>query len=151
VAAEPAPTTAPSTLVVDTNVALGWLVFRDPRCQAWVNAVEGAAVQWVGSAWMREEFAHMLGHRSLAKWSPNAELALTFFDRWCALQPPPPPCHLRCTDPDDQAFADLAVHTGAKWLLTHDRALLKMRRRLALKGVSVLPPEHWSPASAYPG
>ncbi|MFN7857961.1 MAG: putative toxin-antitoxin system toxin component, PIN family [Acidovorax sp.] len=149
VAAEGAAVAVTPTLVLDTNVVLGWVVFRDPRCQAWVNAVEGGAVRWVGTAWMREEFGHMLGHSSLAKWSPKLERALTFFDHWCSLQVVPPPCHLRCTDPDDQVFADLAVHAGAKWLLTHDRALLKMRRRLGLKGVAVMPPDHW-PAPAMP-
>ena len=137
--------------VLDTNVVLGWLVFRDPRCEAWAAGIESGALRWVGTPWMRDELAHMLGHSSLAKWSPKAEHALTFFDRWCALQPPPPPCHLRCTDPDDQVFADLAVHTQAKWLLTHDRALLKMRRRLGLKGVAVLTPEHWSTTDTRPG
>ncbi len=143
-------TVAPAA-VLDTNVVLGWLVFRDPRCQAWAAGLEAGTLRWMGTAWMRNELAHMLSHASLAKWSPNAELALTFFDRWCALQPPPPPCRVRCSDPDDQVFADLAVHANAKWLLTHDRALLKMRRRLGLKGVAVLTPEHWSTTATLPG
>jgi predicted nucleic acid-binding protein len=41
-----------------------------------------------------------------------------------------------CKDPDDQVFIDLAVARGAL-LLSKDRAVLVMRKRLAARGVVV--------------
>jgi predicted nucleic acid-binding protein len=50
--------------------------------------------------------------------------------------PPRAPCV--CSDPDDQVFIDLAVAQGAR-LLSKDRAVLSMRKRLATRGVAVSP------------
>jgi predicted nucleic acid-binding protein len=41
-----------------------------------------------------------------------------------------------CSDPDDQVFIDLAVAHRAL-LLSKDRAVLSMKKRLALRGVAV--------------
>ena len=35
----------------------------------------------------------------------------------------------RCTDPDDQKFLDLALHAHAKWLVSRDKALLRLARK----------------------
>jgi predicted nucleic acid-binding protein len=52
----------------------------------------------------------------------------------------PPRCSLRCKDPDDQVFIDLAVHVGARWLFSKDAALLKLARRAQkFHGVQVTP------------
>jgi predicted nucleic acid-binding protein len=49
--------------------------------------------------------------------------------------PPRAPCV--CKDPDDQVFIDLAVAQRAR-LISKDRAVLTMRKRLAAQGVTVL-------------
>ena len=54
---------------------------------------------------------------------------------------------LRCTDADDQMFIDLAVSHRARWLLSRDRAVLKLARRAAKQGVLIMPPEAWVPRS----
>ena len=53
---------------------------------------------------------------------------------------------MRCTDGDDQKFIDLALGHGARWLLSRDRAVLKLARRARPLGLSVLTPETWSAA-----
>jgi predicted nucleic acid-binding protein len=55
----------------------------------------------------------------------------------------PPGLALHCTDPDDQVFIDLALVAGARWLVTQDRALLRLARRAALRGVVIVPPARW--------
>lgn len=130
-------------MVLDTNVLLDWFVFHNPAVLPLTHALLHGQLRWCASPRMRLEFQHMLHHNSLEKWQPNIEHALTSFDVWSQMHPEPPPCHLRCTDPDDQVFADLAVACGARWLFTHDRALLKLRRRLADKAVAVMPPAAW--------
>ncbi|MGI4857360.1 MAG: PIN domain-containing protein, partial [Janthinobacterium lividum] len=41
----------------------------------------------------------------------------------------PTPVLPRCSDRDDQKFLELAARSGAHWLVTKDKALLKLARR----------------------
>jgi hypothetical protein len=48
----------------------------------------------------------------------------------------------RCADRDDQKFLELARDSGADWLVTADKALLKLARRDRLRGLfRILTPE----------
>ena len=53
---------------------------------------------------------------------------------------------LRCTDADDQKFIDLALGYGARWLLSRDRAVLKLARRAQPLGLAVMTPDAWPAA-----
>ena len=130
-------------VVLDTNVLLDWLVFRDARAAPLSRAVESGALRWLVSAGMREELSHMLTHSSLSRWAPDSERALAVFDALAIQCPPPAPSRLRCTDADDQCFIDLALTQRARWLVTHDRALLRLARRARAAGVEVLTPALW--------
>ena len=62
--------------------------------------------------------------------------ALRWFDA-CAQINEAPPAHPplpRCSDPDDQKFLDLAWAAGADVLVTKDKALLDLARRIAKLG-----------------
>ena len=50
---------------------------------------------------------------------------------------------LRCSDPDDQMFIDLAMAHGANGLLTRDRAVLRLALRARSFGVLIATPEVW--------
>ncbi len=140
-----APASPVPGLVLDTNAVLDWLVFRDTCAGAFSAAIESGAVRWLACARMREELALTLAYPALAKWNPDSEHTLTTFDRWAEPQadPPPAPLNLRCTDPDDQVFLDLALHAGARWLLTKDRAVLRLARRVRPLGLEILKPGDW--------
>jgi uncharacterized protein len=138
---------SPRLLVLDTNAVLDWLVFADRRIQPVVDALEGGQWHWVACAAMRTELSHMLGHHSLARWLPDAVAALSVFDNLAALRVAPATNTapgLRCSDADDQVFVDLALAEGASWLLTHDRALLKLARRAMHRGLRIARPEDWT-------
>ncbi len=132
-------------MVLDTNTVLDWLVFADAGMAPITAALHSGALQWLACTAMREELARTLQYRTLQKWKPDSERTLSTFDRWARLQPTPPPApqHLRCSDPDDQMFLDLALAHRARWLLTHDRALLRLARRVRPLGLQVLPPKAW--------
>ena len=135
-------------VVLDTNAVLDWLVFADPRIHPVVVALQAGRLRWVACPAMRQELVHMLGHASLARWSPDSPAALALFDRLVDSKPDPatnPHVGLRCRDADDQVFLDLALAEGARWLLTHDRALLKLARRAAGTGLHILRPAEWAP------
>jgi predicted nucleic acid-binding protein len=59
---------------------------------------------------------------------------LDCFDRHAHLVTAPARAALRCADPDDQKFIDLAVAHQAP-LLSKDRAVLSMKKRLLAHGV----------------
>jgi len=56
---------------------------------------------------------------------------------------------MRCTDPDDQKFIDLAATSGAQWLISRDRAVLKLRKRaFALAQLRIVSPAEWRPTAS---
>lgn len=139
------PLTSTPAIVLDTNVVLDWMLFADPSATTLVSALHQRRVRWLASASMRDELAHVLG-RGLARArmaDPDALLAL--WDACAERQPEPCAGHrLRCTDPDDQKFIDLALSSGARWLVSRDRAVLKLARRAGALGLTIVAPRHWS-------
>jgi uncharacterized protein len=137
---------APAPLVLDTNAALDWLVFNDAGMAPLAAAIQAGQVTWMATPRMREELLRTLSYPSLAKWKPDCERTLTAFDRWtkrCAEPERSGHGPLLCSDPDDQVFIDLAVAARARWLVTHDRALHRLRRPAARMGVQLLRPSDW--------
>lgn len=132
-------------MVLDTNTVLDWLVFRDAGMAPVVAALEAGTLRWLACGAMRDELARTLAYRSLAKWLPDSERTLATFDQLARLlpEPPPAPQHLRCSDPDDQVFLDLALAQGARWLLSHDRALLRLAKRVRPLGLMITAPKNW--------
>lgn len=137
--------TPAAAAVLDTNVVLDWLLFRDPCTAALGAAVQNGQLRWVTCARMREEFARTLGRASLARWQPERMRLLARFDLHALVlpAPPPTPLRLRCDDADDQVFVDLALACGARWLLTHDKALLRLRGRMPPGGPRIAKPSGW--------
>jgi uncharacterized protein len=134
--------------VLDTNVVLDWLVFREPGVAPLVAAIEARRVCWVASDWMRGELQHVVGRGLGERWLTDWTMLSANWDHWVnrATQPDPvaPAGRLYCSDPQDQPFIDLALAVGARWLVSRDRALLKLARRATPRGLSVLTPEAWA-------
>jgi uncharacterized protein len=137
--------TEPPRIVVDTNAALDWLLFADPATQALGRAVEAGRVVWIGTAAMRDEMAQVLAGGLAVQRGHEPATVLAIWHRHCALQPAPAPAPWRCTDPDDQPFIDLALAAGARWLVSRDKALLKMARRARPLGLSIVTPSRCAP------
>jgi predicted nucleic acid-binding protein len=130
--------------VLDTNVWLDCFVFANAGCRPVIQALEDGRLDAVATARMRAELAHVLGRGLGERWPVDAAVVLACWDRHVRLLPDPPPSRLICSDADDQPFIDLAVATSVPWLLTRDRALLKLARRARAHGVEVVPPELWN-------
>jgi putative PIN family toxin of toxin-antitoxin system len=134
----------PPRLVLDTNVVLDWLVFRDPAVAAIASAIEQQRVRWVVCTSMRDEFARTLVYPQLARWQPDMAGSLAVFDRHASIHREPATWpSLRCVDPDDQVFIDLAVEAGCTHLVSHDRALLRLKRGAGRLGLQVIQPDEW--------
>ena len=147
------PTTNCWAVVLDTNVALDWLLFNDGAMAALAGAIHSRSVHWVTCPRMRDEFERTLSYPSLLRWNPNCEHLLTSFDRESIMLATPTPrvTNPVCTDADDQVFIDLALAHGARWLVTRDRALLKLSRRACTLGLRIIRPVDWSMAQAHSG
>ena len=129
-------------LVLDTNIVLDTLVFRDPRTHALHAALFDDPVipdlLWLATAPMREELARVLDYPHIAVrlvfHGLQAEQVLSQFDSRVRIVPVAPKAPVTCKDPDDQKFIDLAVSHSAT-LLSKDKAVLCMRKRLMKLGV----------------
>jgi uncharacterized protein len=132
-------------IVLDTNVVLDWLLFSNPGVHALATAIEQGRLRWIATAAMRGEFKHVLGRGLGAAHGADPAPFEAIWDRHCVEHPTAPQAdaRLRCTDRDDQKFIDLALAAGARWLLSRDRAVLKLRRRAVAHGVLIVSPEQW--------
>jgi predicted nucleic acid-binding protein len=137
-----APDDAP-IIILDTNALLDWRVFKDPSALPLAEALQAGRLRWLASPAMQTEWGHVWPRSVFARWQPDPALTTTVFAH-AQMVDEPPRGPLRCTDPDDQVFIDLALHVGARWLLSKDAALLKLNKRAKLRGVQVLPLQQWA-------
>ena len=121
-------------LVLDTNVALDLLVFGDPRARPLAKRLQAGELRGIATLAMREELSRVLAYPKLAPrvafHRGDAAEVLRAFDGQVAIVEVAAKAPVTCGDPDDQKFIDLAVaHRCA--LLSKDREILRMRKRLA--------------------
>lgn len=138
----------PCRLVIDTNVALDLLVYRNPQALPILDAIERKQALWLTDPYTRTELARVLAYPEL-KLSTDAGHAIierhrvlsTPSDHW-PTHPLPGPLPA-CRDPDDQPFLELAARAGADLLISRDRMLLRLQRktRRLLPDLAILPPQ----------
>lgn len=144
----PEPLIRTAAAVLDTNVWLDWLVFDDRAIAPLAAAFKSGQLALLATARIRAELADVVQRPFFSQWShrtrpsdpPSPADWLAQFD--AAITPclePPASGHI-CSDPDDQVFIDLAVAQKAQWLVSRDRALLKLARKAAASGVRIVTP-----------
>lgn len=125
-------------VVLDTNIVLDLLVFKDAAMQPLQQALQAGALDWLATQPMRDELQRVLAYpqiaRRLALYKLNAEDVLAGFDRHARLVAAAAKAPVTCSDTDDQIFIDLAV-AHQTWLLSKDQAVLSMQKRLLALGV----------------
>ncbi|HEV7815976.1 MAG TPA: putative toxin-antitoxin system toxin component, PIN family [Janthinobacterium sp.] len=143
----PAP---PKRIVLDTNVCLDLFVFHDPRWAALLAALESGAVQAITREDCRMEYLVVLNYKHLPLDQHSRAASAARFDALISVVAPAV-SGIRlpvCSDKDDQKFLELARDAGADMLITKDKALLKLARRLAKAGMfQVIVPQAWTPAA----
>jgi len=125
-------------LLHDTNVWLDWLVFDDPSIAPIKAAVEAKRAEvFIDSACEAElerALAYDFGRkRTLDAAGRDACLALCRRVARRIASPAPEAERAQlpvCRDPDDQKFLEAALAARAAFLVTKDRALLDLARRV---------------------
>ena len=146
----PSPTphsTTASTVVLDTNVCLDLFVFRDQHTLPIMQALQSGQIRAVTRAECRDEWLAVLHYRHLPLNDDNRPLAQAEFDQYIELIAPPV-SGVRlpvCSDKDDQKFLELARDANVQYLITKDKALLKLAKKTARAGMfTILLPQKWS-------
>lgn len=143
-------------LVLDTNVVLDWVAFDDARVQPIAAAIERGMLRAATSSACLQELRRALSYAQVGLDPAAQALAFSrYVARATEFQVPQAAAAAGlplCEDPDDQKFLELAWHARASFLLTRDKALLKLGQRLRERGCfAVLAPDafigsaHWLP------
>lgn len=139
-------------VVLDTNACLDLWVFDDPRAAGLRAALLAGAVEAVTNTACRDEWLRVLLYPQLrlgeaarlAHARSYDALVLQLPDDRAprAAEPPLP----RCADPDDQKFLQLALASGARWLVSRDGDVLALGRRTRRDGLfEIVSPQAWAP------
>ena len=144
----------PARVVLDTNVCLDLLLFGDPRVAPLAQALCARRVVAMADGDTRAEWIRVLGYPAFRLDIPRRDTLIEAFDalvemvvdtsqrdRANTIAPP----LLRCGDPDDQKFLELARDTGARWLLSRDQDLLVLAARCRRdQRFAILTPQAWA-------
>lgn len=134
--------------VLDTQVVLDWLWFGDSHATAIGQAVLTGQLRWIWTTRMHAELAHVLPRLRPSASGVDCERVLTYSLEAAQLASAPAAsatAALRCSDPSDQKFIDLALSLPRSWLFSRDRAVLKLARRAAALGCQIVEPARWNP------
>lgn len=138
-------------LILDTNVVLDWLVFRDTRVAGLQPALDQGRIEIVTHEPAIEELRRVLAYPQFNLPIDQQQEVLSLYSSQSHLVNLPDGLHLdnlglppgfpRCRDRDDQHFLALAYHERAAGLVSKDAAILKLTKRAQKFGVTVLDPQ----------
>jgi putative PIN family toxin of toxin-antitoxin system len=132
-------------LVLDTNIWLDWLVFDNAAIQPLKTASGAGELQIALNPACLGELRRVLAYPAfeiaesrqdaLVRQVLSASIAIEY-----ALPAPLP----LCADPDDQKFLELARDAQARWLISRDKALLRLgKKTLLAAGFRIGTPQQW--------
>jgi putative PIN family toxin of toxin-antitoxin system len=123
-------------VVLDSNVWIDILVFDDPHTRPILAALESGALAALIDERCLNELSHVLDYPQFVGRGIDKAAALATLARLAqpvapgAAAPDAKPLP-QCKDRDDQKFLELAHASGAAWLVSKDRAVLKLAKRVA--------------------
>ncbi|MDR5793328.1 putative toxin-antitoxin system toxin component, PIN family [Caballeronia sp. LZ008] len=130
-----APQPGSPRVVLDSNVWIDILVFDDPATRPIHAALVARTLEALIDERCLRELTRVLDYPQFVRMDVDKTAALASVARLSTLvaatidengRPLP-----QCKDRDDQKFLELAHASGAQWLVSKDRAVLKLARRVA--------------------
>ena len=146
-----------SRIVLDTNIALDWLVFSDPSTGDLLRWIEERRAELIVNDLVIDELRRVLAYPQFnIERSRQSEMTALYESKALNATMPPgfsrerlllPAGFPQCRDRDDDHFLALAFHTKAAALVTKDKALLKLQKKVrrfdlrivGLDGLTALP------------
>ncbi len=118
-------------IVLDTNVCLDLFVFHDPRWTPLLSQLQSGTLTAVCREDCRDEWLAVLHYPHLPIQEENRAQIVASFDQHITVeQAAPKSIKLPvCSDKDDQKFLEIARDSDAQFLITKDKALLKLARK----------------------
>ena len=125
-------------IILDTNIVLDAFLFNDPTAEPVRLGLAHKELDWLATQPMRDELERVLAYpkiaTKLAFYKLSESDVLEKFDQHARLVDIAPKASVTCSDADDQKFIDLAIQHRAL-LLSKDRDVLSMRKRLVAQGI----------------
>ncbi|SDV49985.1 putative toxin-antitoxin system toxin component, PIN family [Chitinasiproducens palmae] len=148
--------TEATRVILDSNVWLDLVLFDDPPSRPLLTALEGGQLVALIDAACFDELRRVLQYPQFARfgpdWAPRLARVEALTERFEQNAPSGRALTLpRCTDRDDQKFLSLACDSQAEWLLSRDRAVLKLAGRVRSRfGFAIATPQRFLAAWAAP-
>lgn len=123
-------------VVLDTNVCLDLFVFHDPRWALLLDGLSDGSIQAFTRDDCRQEWLAVLHYTHLPVDDANRPQCVAAFDRHisCVTLQEESLLLPRCSDKDDQKFLEVARDAGVETLITKDKALLKLAKKMRQLG-----------------
>jgi predicted nucleic acid-binding protein len=139
-------------VILDTNIVLDLFLFQDPRTEPLREQLHSGQLDWRATQHMRNELERVLTYANISAkltfYNKTATDILANFDHHAKLtQAPTAKAPYTCKDADDQVFIDLAAALATQnpeahvSLISKDKAVLSMRKRLEKLAIYVSTPE----------
>ena len=130
-------------VVLDTNVLLSLFVFADSRYARLRERLTAGELIALTDGRCLGEFRRVLAYPMFSLADAAQRAAFDAYTALSGIVPAAEPLALpQCRDPDDQKFLEVARDGNADWLVTSDKALLKLARRRKLAHLfAIITPE----------
>ena len=128
--------TTPKQVVIDTNVCLDLFVFKDPRWALLLSGLNDGSITAITREDCRQEWLAVLHYPHLPINDVSRPQTIAAFDNLirCVAPIPKNIALPKCSDKDDQKFMEIACDAGVETLITKDKALLKLARKVKQAG-----------------
>lgn len=126
------------SFIPDTNILLDLLYWKDPRVKQLNEAIQAGEMIAVYSEETLAEFADVLSRKPFSLTLGDTEKLIREALRFGVIATDPEQaCPIRCKDPDDQKFINLAFFHHIPLILSRDKLVLKTNRKLSVHGIRV--------------
>lgn len=138
------------SIVLDTNVVLDWLHFEDSSTEALDKSIAANRLTVLANELTADELRRVLAYSKLnIEPERQASILSRYLELTKIVAMPAnfardklllPDRFPRCADADDQHFLALTFHAKAAALVTKDKALLKLHRKMQRFGLRIVHP-----------
>ena len=125
-------------VILDTNILLDLFYFEDESVAYLRKCIKNQEIQAFTCTSIWEEFEEVLARKPFSQTQEHILYLRQEYQAWFTWKTPEKMGHLKCSDPDDQVFIDLAMELAPILIITKDNDLLKMKKRLETVGVQAL-------------